>query len=102
MRLALGSEALQRPFETLINELNQQRNIGASHVKAVLMDAAFASKEHFLLLDRLNYKFVSTVQRYDYLEKLDFKPVYKVKRKNKIHQYVEAYLSLDCIELKVI
>jgi len=73
MKLAPGNETSQRLFETLIDELNRQRESGAFRVKAVLMDAGFASKDHFLLLKRLNYKFVSAMPRYGYLENLDFK-----------------------------
>ena len=102
MKLAPGNETSQRLFETLINELNQQREIGAFHVKVILMDAGFASKEHFLMLDHLSYKFVSAVPRRDYLENLEFKPVYEVRRKNKIRQYAEAYFYLDGVKLKVI
>ena len=71
-------------------------------MKLVLMDAGFASREHFIRLDNLQYKFISASPRYDYLEKLEFREAYEEETDKWIRRYAEAFLNLDGHKLKVI
>ena len=102
LRLTPGNETSQRLFDTLLKEIQRQSREAKFKVKLVLMDAGFASREHFIRLDNLKYKFISASPRYDYLEKLEFREAYEEETDKWIRRYAEAFLNLDGHKLKVI